>query len=182
MIYFTSDQHFGHENIIKYCNRPFSSVEEMDEEMIKRWNSVVKDSSDIVYHLGDFCLKDDAKPYISRLNGRIRFVCPNNHHDKRWLHKKPDMPNVEYLSPLEFVEIGDVCIALCHYPIAVWERSHYGAWHLHGHVHRTGFHVPGFTMNVGVDFQGFYPVSFEGIRDFMMDIGWHKDWKAEFIK
>ena len=182
MIYFTSDQHFGHDNIRKYCDRPFSSVKEMDEEMIKRWNSVVKDYSDIVYHLGDFCLGDNAKPYISRLVGRIRFVIPNNHHDRRWYANKPDLPNVEYLSPLEFIEVQGIGIALCHYPIAVWERSHYGAWMLYGHVHRKDFVLPGFTMNVGVDHQNFYPVSFAAIREDMEQMGWHKNWKADYIK
>lgn len=52
MIYFIADTHFNHENIIKYCNRPFNNTQEMNEYIIQKWNSVVK-SNDIVYHLGD---------------------------------------------------------------------------------------------------------------------------------
>jgi calcineurin-like phosphoesterase family protein len=177
MIYFTSDQHFGHENLIKYCARPFSSAEEMDEEMIKRWNEVIK-PLDQVYHLGDFTLGEDIHKYIRRLNGSIRFITSDFHHDSRWIKANPDIET----KPILFITSNNVNIMLCHYPMAVWERSHYGAWHLYGHVHRTGFHVPGFTMNVGVDFHGFYPVSFDEVADFMVEIGWHKDWKAEYIK
>lgn len=76
-----SDTHFGHENIISYCNRPFETVEQMDDEMIKRWNSVVG-KEDIVYHLGDFALgnKESIKNYKNKLNGRIRLVLGNHDH------------------------------------------------------------------------------------------------------
>lgn len=76
-----SDTHFGHENIISYCNRPFETVEQMNDEMIKRWNSVVG-KEDIVYHLGDFALgnKESIKNYKNKLNGRIRLVLGNHDH------------------------------------------------------------------------------------------------------
>jgi calcineurin-like phosphoesterase family protein len=71
-VWFTADHHFGHENIIKFCNRPFASAQEMDEAMIERWNSVVK-PDDKVYHLGDFTLNNAAAAdhYFKQLNGRI---------------------------------------------------------------------------------------------------------------
>jgi calcineurin-like phosphoesterase family protein len=96
MIWFTSDQHFGHENIIKYCDRPFESVEEMDRVMVKRWNERVE-PNDKVYHLSDFCLKTKipAAATLGRLNGRIRILSNPWHHDRRWL---PTFPQVRPFS------------------------------------------------------------------------------------
>jgi len=87
MNFFTSDTHFGHQNIIKYANRPFSSVKEMDEVLIAKWNNKVK-STDTVYFLGDFCFKRCAEApdgfpfeyYRTKLNGSIVFIQGN--HDK----------------------------------------------------------------------------------------------------
>lgn len=69
----------SHKNIIQYCNRPFSSVGEMNEEIIKRWNSVVK-KDDVVFHLGDFalCGKDKIIEIGQRLNGRKTLIIGNH--------------------------------------------------------------------------------------------------------
>ena len=78
-----ADTHFGHKNIIKYSNRPFANVDEMREEIISRWNGVVK-ADDIVYHLGDFSMthnKDDISNLVHRLNGRIVLIMGN--HDTK---------------------------------------------------------------------------------------------------
>ena len=83
-VWFTSDSHFYHANIIKYCNRPFASVEEMNEKLIENWNSVVG-KDDLVWCLGDFCLGPDQKKHIpelvSKLNGRINLVLGNHDHN-----------------------------------------------------------------------------------------------------
>lgn len=190
MIYFSSDHHFGHFNCIKYCTRPFSTVEEMDEEMIRRWNEKIS-PNDTVYYLGDFTLKDRhfANKIISRLNGTIHFITGS--HDWQWLNSdwmlQPTRGIWEgpYIS-LELSETENpkypLVIALFHYPIAVWDRSHYGAWHLYGHVHHKDFILPGFAMNVGVDHHNFYPVSYDEVKQHMIDLGWYEGWKAEFIK
>lgn len=82
-IWLVSDNHFNHENIIRYCNRPFKSAEEMTEQMIYNWNSVVG-KNDIVWNLGDFCLgpnqKETIPSIVSRLNGKINLVCGNHDH------------------------------------------------------------------------------------------------------
>ena len=80
--FFTSDTHFGHRNILQYCNRPFSSVEEMDEHMIRVWNETVG-VEDTIFHLGDFSFYNttESKRIIDRLNGHKILVAGN--HDKR---------------------------------------------------------------------------------------------------
>ena len=83
-VWFTSDTHFNHANIIKYCNRPFASVEEMNEKLIENWNSVVG-KDDLTWCLGDFCLGPDQKKHIpelvSKLNGRINLILGNHDHN-----------------------------------------------------------------------------------------------------
>ena len=83
-VWFTSDTHFNHANIIKYCNRPFASVEEMNEKLIENWNITVG-KDDLVWCLGDFCLGYDQKKHIpelvSKLNGRINLILGNHDHN-----------------------------------------------------------------------------------------------------
>jgi len=83
MIFFTSDTHFNHANILRYCPRPWSTVEEMNEGLIQNWNSVVG-QEDTVYHLGDFAMGDRSKvpEILSRLNGRIILVRGNHDFSK----------------------------------------------------------------------------------------------------
>lgn len=77
-IYLIADTHFSHENIIKYCNRPFNDIDEMNNEMINNWNNIVK-KDDIVYHLGDFTIdSDDLKNLVNKLNGEIYFIRGNH--------------------------------------------------------------------------------------------------------
>lgn len=181
--WFSSDHHFGHENIIKFCNRPFETVAEMDATMIERWNEIVR-PCDIVYHLGDFTLhnRDVARQYFRQLNGIIYVLSNPWHHDKRWLPESGDIVSecgnkqgiaVGLRPPiwvLEFPELGDgqhpLAIVLCHYPLAIWDRKHYGAWHLFGHSH--GNHDNGgLSVDIGVDGNNFYPFSLEQIAELM---------------
>lgn len=170
-IFFTSDHHFGHRNIIKYENRPFKSVEEMDEELINRWNSVVK-KNDAVYHLGDFTLgnRKNAQDYFPKLNGRIFILGNFWHHDARWIqhaenfYVSKDDVYVVILPPIVVLE--KPTIVLCHYPFAVWDRKHYGSIHLHGHSHCK--YIPpkdDLCFDVGVDCWDFYPVTLDQILE-----------------
>lgn len=169
MVFFTSDQHLGHWNINEYCHRGFSTVEEMDASLIYGWNSVVG-PDDKVYHLGDFCLGSSAQAakYIAQLNGSILFLTNPWHHDGSWLsgigreglvsksgHQAFLLPPIHVL---EFDEYGDgkypKALVLCHYPFHIWDRSHYGSWHLHGHSHNQKelFRPPSeLRINVAVD-------------------------------
>ena len=81
MIYFISDTHFSHSNIIKYCNRPFNNVDIMNEALINNWNSIVN-KNDIVYHLGDFTIDyDNLEELVKKLNGKI-YLIRGNHEGK----------------------------------------------------------------------------------------------------
>lgn len=140
-IFFTSDLHFGHENVIRFDNRPFNTVEEMDEEMIKRWNTKVG-KGDIVYVLGDFIWKaatNEAVSIIRRLNGQIILIKGN--HD-RFLHnaaaKKAFAGIKDYDDICVTLEDGTTrrCI-LSHYFIPFYNGHRYQAIHLHGHSHFT---------------------------------------------
>ena len=165
--WFTSDTHFGHANVIRYCDRPYSSLSEMDDVLVANWNQVVR-PNDIVYHLGDFTLggQEQAKAYFARLNGRISVV-PGG-HDKGWVSKdeyisKSGQP-VVILPPLVTIKLqipglsGSQIIVLYHYAMRVWDRSHYDSWHLYGHSHCN---LPQYSksLDVGVDCWHYFPVT-----------------------
>lgn len=167
--WFTADEHFGHENIIKYCNRPFKTVAEMDIEMVKKFNSVVLDD-DITYHLGDFTLKnkDFAKIYIENLNGKHIFI--KGSHDywiEEYFKKFVDYSLEEKarINPLRTLleeDFKKIHIVMCHYPMLSWPRSFHGSIQLFGHEHGK---IKGLKnqMDVGVDTNNFYPYSLDDI-------------------
>jgi calcineurin-like phosphoesterase family protein len=158
-IWFTSDHHFGHKRIIELANRPFESVEAMDEEMIARWNDKVS-KGDMVYHLGDFAFADHT-PYLIRLNGQKRLILGNHDHSNR-VNKAKGWATVDSL--LHITLPDKTPVVLCHYAMRVWSRSHHGAIHLYGHSHGnlTGDRQ---CCDVGVDCWNFEPVSIEDIRE-----------------
>jgi calcineurin-like phosphoesterase family protein len=156
-IFFTSDQHFGHYNIIKYCNRPFHSLEEMDETIIERFNQRVT-NRDEVYHLGDFAWCD-APYYFSRLNGRAHHLIIGNHDRK---HLKKDFDLFNSVQDVKVVRHEHRSVFCSHYAHARWPASHHGRIHAFGHSHAQ-FKGIGKSFDVGVDNFNFYPVSFEGL-------------------
>jgi calcineurin-like phosphoesterase family protein len=149
-IFLIGDTHFNHANIIKYCNRPFSSAKEMDEVMINNWNSVVKSSDDIVYHVGDFAF-GDFRPYFECLNGTIHLL-KGNHDKKDDYHKY--FASVGYYAEIKLDSGLRICCQ--HFAMRVWNHSHFGNYHCYGHSHGT---LPGLgkSMDVGVDTHDFYP-------------------------
>jgi calcineurin-like phosphoesterase family protein len=148
MIYFSADQHFSHQNILKLCNRPFSSIEEMNETIINNWNVTVS-KNDTIYILGDFAWRN-PKPFIERLNGNKIFILGG--HDKKLKGEK-----------LLEVKINDIAFVLCHFPLYSWNKEYYGSIHIHGHIHNNPIAYKHNRINVGVDVWNFYPVSIEQI-------------------
>ena len=182
-VFFTSDHHFSHANIIKYTNRPFSDVNEMDTELIKRWNESVG-SNDKVFHLGDFMFGKPIKAakYFAKLNGQIHILANHWHHDKGWLpanvgpceayvsksgHKVVILPPMVVLEFKEFSKTKfPKAVVLCHYQLARWDRRHYGSWHLFGHSHGK-VKGEGLSMDVGVDCWDFYPIPLHKVAEIM---------------
>lgn len=159
MIYFTSDTHFGHNNIIKYCERPFDNVHIMDQVMFDRINETVG-VDDTLYILGDFCFKG-GKPieYRSRIMCQdVRLILGN--HDKRSDYidnLSAARVDVGFTSVREVEELihCNQRIYLSHYPHRSWPASHKGSWMLYGHVHSTldneDKNSSRKTLDVGVD-------------------------------
>lgn len=176
-IWFTSDLHFNHHNIIRFCNRPWSNVGDMDEALISNWNSVVKDD-DIVFNLGDFAFAPSSKwkEYLSRLNGRHILIL-GNHEITRW-------PGDKIISLFERVEqqlllkIDGRYVYLNHYPYlcfagAYRDLNNGAVFNLFGHVH-SGPNVEGkdkdrlrflfpYQYDVGIDNNDYHPVSWKQV-------------------
>jgi calcineurin-like phosphoesterase family protein len=183
MIWFTSDQHFGHANIIKYCNRPFESVEDMNDQLVRRHNLLVE-PTDEVYHLGDFSMHPRELARLKDMNGRHNLI-PGNHdrchpvhknwHDKLKLYLDSGFQSI-YVedqiimtdSPFEVVTLHHLPYTGDHHDTEERYKSFrpvdYGGWLLHGHVHTT-WKVKDKMINVGVDQWGYAPISILQIRE-----------------
>lgn len=171
--FFTSDTHFNHANIIKFCNRPFKDVEQMNDVMIANWNSVIG-KDDTVFHLGDFCLGGAAEwtKILDRLNGKIYIIIGN--HDLKNI-RQGFISRFEHVAMQMRIEIGKKRIYLCHYPFLCFEGSYKDdVWQLFGHVHtrrsnsgidagRLQYLYPT-QYDVGVDNNNFTPVSFGQVK------------------
>jgi calcineurin-like phosphoesterase family protein len=171
--WFTSDTHYNHANIIRYSKRPFSSVDDMNGALIANYNAVVR-SSDNVYILGDMLLGDEAVAdrILSKLNGRKHLVFGN--HD-RMLRKNKKLLAEHFIWAKDMAEIkiGEQNIVLNHYSMRVWNKSHYGAYQLYGHSHGSLYDDPSLlSMDVGVDPNGYYPISFDSVQKHMATKTW----------
>lgn len=149
--FFVGCTHFQHANIIKLANRPFSSVEEMDETLIDNWNKTVG-KNDVVYHLGDFAYHGTTSnsDILKRLNGRITLI-QGNHDPVLWGHKY-----------YEFKENKRLFV-LFHYPIEEWNGYYRGAVHIHCHTHKPDLISAERRFNVTVEATGYKPISLEEI-------------------
>jgi len=184
-IWFTADLHFNHVGVIKYCNRPWSTVEDMNEGLIHKWNSVVK-QQDTVYVVGDFAFRGKAniEDILSRLKGKKHLIEGN--HDRQNRLKANEKALFESIS--QYIEItiqdsdaikGRRRITLCHYAMMTWRERNIGSFMLHGHSHGNfknevfcplcGENVIGdcYRLDVGVDCHNYFPVSYEKVKKIM---------------
>ena len=172
-LFFTSDTHFNHTNILHYCNRPFKDVWQMNEMIISNWNRVVG-PDDVIFHLGDFCLGGAAEwnNILDRLNGRIYLIIGN--HDLKNI-RQGVMERFEHVAMSMCIQVGKKKIYLNHFPYLCFDGgSHADTWQLFGHVHtqsnntgidanRLQYLYPN-QLDVGVDNNNFTPISFAEVQ------------------
>ena len=170
--FFISDCHFGHKNIIKYCDRPYSSVNEMDEDMIQKWNKKVH-KNDNVYIIGDlfYFQIDNITSILNRLKGK-KILIRGNHDD--FFLKKINI-NKYFVDVLYYQEIRlrRNELTLCHYPLYSWKNSRRSnSYLIFGHVHNNRdmywfdyYCQNDKALNAGVDINNFEPVSFEELNN-----------------
>ncbi len=159
--FWTADTHFDHKAILRYSNRRFDSVEEMNAILIERWNAKVPPKG-VVWFLGDLAFAKPARmlEILDQLHGQIHLIRGN--HDR---HMKPEvLARFASVHTLTEQRLDGKKVSLCHYPMHAWESSHYGALHFHGHSH--GECEPRLNrLDVGVDLHPEYePFNYEEIQ------------------
>lgn len=180
-IFFSSDQHFGHRNVIDFCDRPFTDTKEMGGALISNWNSKVS-NNDIVFVLGDmfwFHGRHEIKKVAGKLNGKTIYIVPGN-HCKREAYELCDERYIllDDISAIYLRNEGEPqCIAeifISHCPLMTWPHRDRGAYNFFGHIHsgpRTKAKVdqdlPLFDRqyDVGVDNNEYYPIEFNEILE-----------------
>lgn len=174
-IYFTSDTHFGHKNIIRHTGRPWADVDEMGDALVAAINERVS-VGDTLYVLGDFSFSLSiarARAVRERIWCRDVRLVPGN-HDRCWDNPLEPLSCGVFIvePPIADLKVGDQKLVLCHYPIMDWRGLGHGSIHLHGHIHsnpaynemnRAGGML---RYDVGVDANGYAPVSLEEILAF----------------
>lgn len=168
-LWFTADLHYYHRNIIKYCNRPFESVEDMNHTLIKRWNSLIKDDDD-VFVLGDMVFGgyDKWVEILSQLKGKIHLIV-GNHDPEKVINRLLEEKYLESVSQMELIDVGEQKIFVCHYPMISWPHKEQGVWDLHGHVHLLK-NTEDFSIlhyDVGVDHNTWFPISYTKLKEIM---------------
>ena len=194
-LFFTSDTHFDHSNIIKFCNRPYDTVEEMNNDLVERWNSKVA-PDDIVFHLGDFCFAGSAewKKWRSKLNGTIILIRGN--HDRKMSKSMETLFDGVY--PQLQLEIDGRSVYLNHYPFLTyggcWRGDKKAVYQAFGHVHSTPNNSNGkdigrmanlfpYQYDVGVDNNNYTPISWEEFKTKIEEQCKKKlNWKQKFLK
>lgn len=179
-LFFTSDSHYWHINIIRFCNRPYADVEEMNADLIKRWNEVVPEDG-TVFHLGDFSFGNykDWKSVREQLNGNIILI-KGNHDEKYMTEKAKEL--FEYATYQMKIKVEGRQVYLNHVPFLCYGGTYRDdetcVWQLFGHVHtnprtpqeRAGkddsrLHMLFPTQyDVGVDNNDFRPISWEEVK------------------
>lgn len=175
-IWFTSDLHFGHRNVLKFCNRPWEDEKLMGRGLIQNWNNTVGDN-DIVFVLGDTFWFNDSrsiKKVLGQLKGKDIYIIPGNHDDFESYHRVVD-PRIHLCQDVMVVWITEENqpkreVWLSHYPMMTWPHRENGAYQFFGHIHSHPDKFAGVDQDlplhwnqadVGCDFWKWTPVDFD---------------------
>lgn len=165
--FYIADTHFGHENCIRFDNRPFSDIEEMDRILIENWNNRVQ-PEDEVYIVGDFIYRNknhDFEWYLRQLKGH-KFLVTGN-HDGKLLRDEQSMRHFDGVDRMMNINDGSHAICLCHFPIVSWDRKYHGSYQIYGHIHSNidedyyYMKTQERALNAGCMINGYMPVNFE---------------------
>jgi calcineurin-like phosphoesterase family protein len=178
-IFFTSDSHWNHENILKFCDRPFKDVEEMNYKLIENWNNKVPHDG-LVFHLGDFAWGggyEGWKKIREQLNGDIILIEGN--HDRKNLTTTAREELFKLVTWQMLIEIEGRKILLNHFPFlcyaGVYREPKKLVYQCYGHVHsgpdKKGQDIPRLVhtypmqYDVGVDNNNYEPISWEELNN-----------------
>jgi len=168
MKYYTADEHYGHANILKFCNRPFANVEEMTERLIVNHNSIVT-KDDFTWHCGDVFWRTldvkEARKILSALNGKHGLIIGN--HDETALRIAGMFDAVH---DTFFDQSTKPAVFLSHYAHRVWPKSHARSYHVFGHTHAV---LPDYrrSHDVGVDANNYFPMAFDALDELIKSKG-----------
>lgn len=182
-VFFTSDLHIGHKNIIEYSHRPFSNVEEMNETLIDNWNKTVPEDG-IVFDLGDFAIGGSQvwNDALSRLKGK-HYLIMGNHDMKNY--REGYAKYFEMVTQQMYIQVDDVSIYLNHFPFLCFGgayREQHNVYAIHGHTHfRKNINILEYNKDikriidfafpsqydVGVDFNNYKPISWYELKSKM---------------
>ena len=167
MIYYISDLHLGHANIIKLCNRPFADVDEMNAALISNWNTRIT-NGDTVYICGDLMFRSATEPelFLRQLRGKKHMIVGN--HDSSWMKKIELSQYFESVENLKIFNNGRHKITLCHYPMMSFE----GKYLIHGHIHNNKsdsywnlLRSMDNALNASVEINNYAPVTFDELAE-----------------
>lgn len=169
MIYYISDLHIGHKAALRFDERPFADIKEMENEIILRWNQKVTTEDD-VYILGDVFYGYKGKPadFLHQLNGRLHLITGN--HDYGLLKDREASGCFAEIDKLKMIIDNGRYVVLCHYPLIDWNKKHFGAYHVYGHVHKKINDEILFMMkqkrayNAGCMINGYVPCTLEELE------------------
>lgn len=182
-VFFTSDLHIGHENVIRFDNRNFANVEEMNSELVRRWNAKVK-PGDIVYVLGDFIWKlqdDQVHKLLKKLNGQIILIKGNHDRFIKNAKTKSMLAGIKDMDDINVVlkDGSSRRVVVSHYFMPFYVGARYNGIHLYGHFHNSkehddaleviqflrnkGYHIEAY--NVGCMHWNYEPVTLDEILE-----------------